>query len=371
MKPFLLLLALFAVALPGFAKVPALLPAEFAGWQKAPNPTVSTDAAATDPVNGAILKEYGFRELESATYARPDRKLLVKLARFNDASGAYGAFTFYKQPQMQTEKFGDQGASANDRVLFYRGNLLVDVKIDRVTAMSAAELRDLAAALPLPPGSARNLPSLPTYLPRQAYVKNSAKYVLGPAALAAVATPIPADLVDFSRSAELVQGNYSSSAGTATLVIISYPTPQIAGERLRAIETWLHSRQSANANDNGSPSINSSAIAKRTGPMVALVAGEISPAEAKSLLASVTYDADVTWNERAGLSRKDNIANLVLAAMMLIGILFLLALAAGVAFGGIRILVKRFFPGRVFDRPQDVEIIQLNLGDWEHSRLSR
>jgi hypothetical protein len=37
------------------------------------------------------------------------------------------------------------------------------------------------------------------------------------------------------------------------------------------------------------------------------------------------------------------------------------AIVAGIAFGGFRILIKRLFPDRVFDRPEDVEIIRLNL----------
>jgi hypothetical protein len=46
---------------------------------------------------------------------------------------------------------------------------------------------------------------------------------------------------------------------------------------------------------------------------------------------------------------------------LFIGILFAFAVVVGVAFGGVRILVKRFFPDRVFDRRQDVEIIRLDL----------
>ena len=94
-----------------------------------------------DQADAAVLKEYGFSDAELATYARDDRKIQVKAARFGDTSGAYGAFTFYSRPLMQREKIPDQGASNNSRVLFYRSNILVDVSLDRVTAMSAADMR--------------------------------------------------------------------------------------------------------------------------------------------------------------------------------------------------------------------------------------
>ena len=177
------------------------------------------------------MKEYGFTDSEGATYTRDDgRKLKIKAARFQDASGAYGAFTFYKMPQMLNEKIGDQGSSLNERVLFYRGNILVDAVFQQLSAMSAAELRELAGDLPLATGSTQGLPGLPAYLPSQSYMKNSAKYVLGPTGLEKLDAPLPSQLVDFGAGAEIVLGKYASSGGEATLMLISYPTPQIAGD---------------------------------------------------------------------------------------------------------------------------------------------
>ena len=75
----------------------------------------------------------------------------------------------------------------------------------------------------------------------------------------------------------------------------------------------------------------------------------------------MNYEAEVTWNEATSLSKRDNIGNLIVAVFALIGIILLISLIFGVFFGGIRIVVKRFFPNRVFDRPEEVEIIQLHL----------
>lgn len=360
-KPFCVLLLLFALAAASYAATPQpqpFLPGQFAGWQIQGAPRLSDDAAAADPAYAAVLKEYGFNLLESATYARPDRKLSVKAARFNDATGAYGAFTFYKSEGMETVKVGDLAASAGARVLFYRGNILVEAAFDHVTAMSAAELRELSAALPQPAASNNKLPTLPTYLPRQGYVAHSAKYVAGPAAFSSIHAPLPADVVDFQRSAELVLGRYSVSKGVATMVLIAYPTPQIAGDRLRAIESWMK------ANGCTVPTRAPGGcdfFGKRSGPIVAVVTGDVSQGEAQSLLAAIAYDADVTWNQATSLSKKENIGNLIIAAFTLIGILMLIALVIGFAFGGLRALLRRFFPTRWFGRPEDVEIIRLNL----------
>jgi hypothetical protein len=350
------------------APATSILPQQFGGWQLSGSPQISPDPVAADPVNAALLKEYGFSDFASATYTRDDgRKLSVKAARFADASGAYGAFTFYKVPQMITEQIGDQGSSLNERVVFYRGNILVDAVFAKLSAMSAAELRELAEALPLPAGETRNLPSLPRYLPRTGYVKNTAKYVVGPVGLEKINAPLPTQLVDFNVGAEVVLGDYNTSDGRATLMLISYPTPQIAAEHLRRIDA---ARQASTASRAGNSSVASLAPAsiipgfdKRSGPLLVVATGMLSPAEAQSLLSAVNYDADVTWNENTHFTKKDNLANLLVNIIILCGILIGFALVAGVAFGGLRVLIQRVLPEKIFDRPEVVEFISLHLSE--------
>jgi hypothetical protein len=135
----------------GDAPAPApapVLPAQFGGWQIHGTATKSADADVADAANAAVLKEYGFQRFEKAEYTREDgRKLAIKAAVFEDASGAYGAFTFYRIPEMNAEKIGEEGGSLGNRVLFLQGNVLVDAAFDKLTAMSAAELRELAGTV--------------------------------------------------------------------------------------------------------------------------------------------------------------------------------------------------------------------------------
>jgi len=336
-----------------------ILPNEFGGWQISGSFQTSVDPAAADPTNPAILKEYGFTDFASGAYTRDDgRKLTLRAARFADASGAYGAFTFYKQPEMLNEKIGDQASSLNNRVLLYRGNVLVDALFDKLTVMSAAELRELASDLPLPQGGARNLPALPTYLPKQAYVKNTAKYIIGPATLDKIGSPISAQLADFAAGAEIVQGTYESSGGEATLVLISYPTPQIAAEHLRRIDAAHAPTPQPGA--SAPPAVDvGTFFDKRSGPIVAIAAGPFSPSEAKSLLASVHYDADVTWNENTFFDKKNNLANLLWNVIILCAVLMGITVAAGFAFGGVRVLLTRLLSTRRGD--DGTEFIALHL----------
>src|ERR1019366_7314873 len=183
MKRFLiaavLLLSLGSLA---FASDPNdFLPQSFAGWTKSGSVQSTTAPAKADAAYPAVLQEYGFADAETVTYTRADgRKLTVK------------------------------AASANQRILFFRDNVLVDADFDRLTEMSAAELRELAGMLPAAKASASSLPSLPGYLPKSDAVENSAKYILGPRALVAQKGPLTPEQVDFSHDPEIMIQDYSS-----------------------------------------------------------------------------------------------------------------------------------------------------------------
>ncbi len=355
-RSFLLLaFAVLMVAASLAEDAKSLAPKVFAGWQLQADEK-STDVAKADATNADLLKEYGFSQVETAQYAKPGRTLSVKIARFNDASGAFGAFTFYRAPEMPVEEIGDMAASNNERILFVRGNLLVDAKLDHVTPMSGGELRELASLLPKESGAAANLPSITSYLPPQGMVPNTTKYIFGPVALAKDNIAIPAQQVDFSTGAEVAAADYKSREGSGRLVLISYPTPAVAGTKLRNLEQW---HPAAAPGSSSAPSVWS----KRTGRLVAVVVGDLSDGEAKTLLASVNYDADVTWNQNTHFDKKNNIGYVLVNVVLLIAIIFGLAIVAGFAFGGARILLKKLYPNRVFDRKEDVEIIRLNIGD--------
>lgn len=358
-----LLLACAAAMAAGTAATPgSVLPGQFGGWQISGSAAKSTDAAEADTANATVLKEYGFQHFEKADYTRDDgRKLAIKAAVFDDASGAYGAFTFYQTPEMIEEKIGGQAGSLNNRVLFFEGNVLVDAVFDKVSAMSAAELRELAGLLPQPAGSARNLPTLRNYLPAHGFEKNTAKYILGSATLDRMNAPLASPMVDFKSGAEVILAKYGAAAGDATLMLIAYPTPQIAAEKLRQIEA----AHQVTAQQPGVATIVDIGpfFDKRTGPMVVIASGPLSSSEARAMLGAISYEADVTWNENTYLTKRNNLANLLFNEILLCAIVIGLALVAGLGFGGLRILIKRIFPGRVFDRPEEMEIISLHLDD--------
>jgi len=164
----------------------------------------------------------------------------------------------------------------------------------------------------------------------------------------------------------VVIGKYAAAAGDATLMLIEYPTPQIASERLRQIDSsHVDPSHPVPQQQPGIATILDVGpfFDTRTGPIIVIAAGPLSKSEARSLMSSISYEADVTWNENTYVTKKDNLANLLFNVIVLCGIVAGLALVAGIAFGGLRVLVKRIFPDSVFDRREAMEIISLHLED--------
>ena len=100
---------------------------------------------------------------------------------------------------------------------------------------------------------------------------------------------------------------------------------------------------------------------KRSGPIVAIATGGISDSDAKSLLGMVNYEATSRGTLRPAIVKSAILYMLILNIVILCAILAGLAIIAGVAFGGIRILMKRLYPDKVFDRPEQMEFISLRL----------
>jgi hypothetical protein len=347
------------------AAAPPLLPTDFAGWSQSAPAQQSAAPESADAANAAVLKEYGFQQFVSAHYANGDNKLNVRAIRFQDASGAYGAFTFYRRRGSIAEQIGRTAAWDGSHVLFWNGATLVDATLDHVTPMTASELRELAKDLPLPPGSASVAPPLPGYLPRQGLELGLTHYALGPEAYVRTGGVLPASLVDFASSAEAVTALYSDRDGDGQLTLLIYPTPQLAAARLRDIDAFLKAGNTqATWPQPLAESRPSSILTRRSGPIIAVVSGALPEAVAHKLLNQINYQADIVWNNPQGyISDGSKVARLILGIFALTGILGGAAILLGLFLGGGRALfrVLRGKPASAFQ--EETEFISLHLED--------
>ncbi len=344
----------------------SILPGSFAGWQRSGALQQSDQPQAADAVNAEVLKEYGFQQFLASNYAFGGNTLAIRLLRFSDASGAYGAFTFYRSPHSVAEPIGRGAAWDGSHVLFWTGATLAEATFGHITPMSPAELRELAADLPQPPGNANLAPLLPTYLPGGGLVSEETRYALGPDSYARAGGVLPPGLVEFSRSsAEAVTASYSDKDGQGQLTLLEYPTPQLAAARLRDIDAFLKAGNTPQAAwpQSLADSLPGSLKSRRSGPIVVLLTGTFSPSAAQNLINKVAYSAEVTWNRPDGyVGEGAKVAELLLGVFGLFAILGGTAVLLGVFFGGGRALIRRMRGKPASALDEETEFIRLNIG---------
>jgi hypothetical protein len=339
-----------------------LLPDAFAGWVAAGAPKAIADAAQADGANAAVLKEYGFQTAATETYERDGETLTVRAMRFNDLSGAYGAYSFYRGTGWPKEDIGNGAASNKNQVIFWRGFTVVNATFSKIGSMSGSELRELANRMPEAQGSRALAPPILSVLPKKWMDGQSTHYALGAAGYTGSGGVLPPELVGFDRDAEAVTANYSLSSGPAVLTLIAYPTPQMA----KAYETKI--RDYIKAGSKAQPAFPKALVdsdqasleVRRSGPVVALVSGDAIPDESHKLLETVYYREDFVSIPQPGESEVSKTGRLLMGIATLVLIGAGTAIFLGVFFGGGRALY-RIARGRPVSSVYEAEFISLNL----------
>lgn len=344
------------------AKRQALLPDAFAGWVAAGPLKTATDPSQIDQANAAALKEFDFSDGIATTYKRDSETLSLRAMRFTDASGAYGAYTFYRKNGWPKEDIGTGATSDHNRVLFWRGNVVVDATFSHISSMSAAEMRELASGLPVAHGNKVIAPPILSNLPQTSLDKQTTHYALGPVGYAGAGGVLPPELVGFDRGAESVTANYSLRSGPATLTIINYPTPQMAVAQEAKIRAYLKAGSQAQP-PWPKPLVDSdlaSLEVRRSGPLVAVVSGDAIPDESHKLLEMVHFEDDVTSIPQPHESEVAKTGKLLWGIAVLVMVGSGAAILLGLFLGGGRALY-RIARGKPASSVYEVEFIRLNL----------
>lgn len=346
-----------------------LLPDSFAGWSTSDPAKKVTDPAQADLADAAVLKEYDFTDAALATYKRSGDTLSLRALRFHDASGAYGAYTFYRQNGWPKEEIGTGATSDHNRVIFWVGNTVIDANFSSIGPMSGSELRELAAQLPAVDGPSALAPPILTDLPKDSLDGQTTHYTLGPAAYAGAGGVLPPGLVGFDRGAEAITANYSLRSGAATLTIIDYPTPQMAAAQEPLIRAYIQAGSQAHPAwpKPLADSDQASLEVRRSGPLVAIVSGDAIPEEAHKLVGSVNFESDLISIPQPTESEVAKTGQLLMSIVTLVIIGSSAAVLLGLFLGGGRALY-RVARGKPASSMHETEFIHLDLREeWAES----
>ncbi|MFI5094157.1 MAG: DUF6599 family protein [Candidatus Acidiferrum sp.] len=308
-----------------------------------------------DEQQWALLHEAGLEDGFARPYSNGSQSLGVSLEAFSDPSGAYQAYTAALDTEMQPSNVGPLTAVGHERLLALIGNVLVEV--DKPELASTKELQELAG-LVRKFADSTPLPPVRTYLPLAGRVLGTERYALGPQAMRAALIGIGrrdlarlADEAGFADKAEAMLARFSEPGKeSGTLVLLEYPTPQLAEQHIHHLDEVLPA-------SGKQPGLN----IVRKGSLLSIVLSPSSAEYAKKLRAAIEYETQVTWNEPSQTATDPPITSTLVKIIMGTGVFMVAAVVLGIAFGGVRVVTKIFFPGKVFDRPNQMEILQLGL----------
>jgi len=323
-----------------------VLPDTFGNWH-----VVGCDVDLQKP---ALSQEAGEREFRQCQFTSGKQTVTILAGKYRDPSSSYEVYTSLLRPAMQASTVGRFTAVDGWGLIALVGDIVFEVRQPR--NISTKDLQELASIVAAQ--SAKTpLPPIREYLPKEDLVNATQRYALGVAALRAAAESMGkpeiaalANAAGFAQGAEAMLAQYRRGRDSGVLLLLDYPTPQLAELHLRHLEAALAEA----ANKSGS-------TIERKGSLLTIVIAPSSQAFGENLRAAVTHETQVTWNEPSQTATDPPWALVLYRIFVGTGVFMVMAVAFGVAFGGFRIFIKKLLPGKVFDRPEQMEVLQLGL----------
>ena len=352
-----IVIACFAAIVPP-SHAQTVLPSSFGKWT-ASGPSTMAPLSGLDQFFGPqanAFREYVVKSIEQCSYTEGKKAAIITLYRLRDPSSSYGAYTFLRNDAFTTAQIGSFAGVSRDRALIVIGQMLLDITVPANQSRPPdADLKQLSATLNKV-ADHTPYPTIGEHLPEKGRLPDSVHYVLGPLSLSQFVPIGTDDWIGFDHSAETILAKYRVEGKDETLLIASYPTQQIAAMKFDAML-----RRFVFDPPGGVSPGKTILFGKRVSSIVAVVVGAASRQAASKLLDQVTYKSSVTWNEPQQSYTEPSFSNMIVGAFVGSGIIMFLAIVAGVGFGGLRVLIKIFFPNKVFDRTNQIEILQLGI----------
>ncbi len=300
-----------------------------------------------------LLKECGFRTFWQESVGSVKSPINIQVYEMDDPSGAYSVFTTLAQAGGEAKSIGEGSLAKSDDLWIWQSNLLVHLTYSGARRGGDLQLERVGKEISTLIHQRAGVPNLAKQMPDADRVPGSLQYVLGPEGFQDLGLPLNMAKLGLEMGAEAATAQYQLAQSSARLVLISYPTPQMA----RKFYTGIQNSQDLLMNRNPGEQI----LVKRSGPLIAILFGSFGKAQAESILNKIQYTANLTWDQVPPEEELRAYFHTIMGGIMLTGSILLFTVGTGVVFGLLRLAVKRWVPIHIFDRPEDVEIIQLGL----------
>jgi len=301
-----------------FLSASALAPARAAIWPEQWWEYKRTSIEKVTPDDVMVWREYGLQEAEKATYDDGKVKFTATGWRVTDSTAAMAVFQWKRPFAWKKSELSELAVENGSNAYFTFGNYIISLE----GHIPDEEKRQILF-VQLPRLERGPLPVLPSYLPPEGLEKGTERYVLGPVSLERFEPRVPPSIAAFHMGAEAQIGRYPSAQGQMTLAIFSYPTPAMAKKQVVQFQKLT------------------GVLAKRTGPMVALLIGGTDADAAERLLARVNYQASVSWDETSK-TPEPNMGDVILNAFIFAGVMILFILGVGMVIGMTKVFGRKY-----------------------------
>ncbi len=290
-----------------------------------------------------VYQEYGVERVVEAYYG--DFQVRVFFTKYPNQ--AYGLYTFYRDPLASATDFGTEGDLdvVEGKVIFWQGirfvqieakkagsNIQTMIKLaegvsEKILALDKKTMVDADIEL------AKKLPSVIRNLPEGSLKLRTARYVLGPEALANI---LGRDVTQYdfypNMGTEIAYARFEQDTGKMSFLIIEHHTPQQSIAAFKKITDYRNSLPEAEKNK---------IVLKREGNYI-IEADDFASAEmAKKLVEGVQYSYVVKWlnedtpvdNGRTIASEAIKTGKILTSVFGLIGVGLVFAVIGGVGLG--------------------------------------
>jgi hypothetical protein len=261
-----------------------------------------------------LYSEYRFQAAEQAEFSGPAGSFTIAGWQLHDSTGALALFQMRRPADATKSDIAVLAAKTAKGVTVGYGNYVFEY-----AGLTPTKEQLDTLLVQLKQVERSPLPTLTAHLPAEGMIPNSERYILGPVSLSRFVPHIPPSVAAFHLSTEGQMAKYTTGL---TLTVFEYPVPNMARERQ---EEFLKL---------------TGTLAKRAGPLVAVVTPPADGDAAERVLAKVTWEPQLT-RQAVGPGAAQGMANIVLTGFLLAGVLFAASLFAGFGLGGFKAFFKK------------------------------
>lgn len=305
--------------------------------------------------DGRLFLDVGFDKYNRRTYSIGESgTLAIEVITLKDFRAAYSLLTLLRSSGIQDGPPGDAYTISAGSIRFYQERRWV-----RICGQSASEdlLKRVALSVSNRIGPRQQKPpSIISHFPKPGYDASRLQYFPGLKSFESYVGSAAGKLLGLNAEAEIAQAQYTVDNHPGVLLLLNFPTSQVAEGYLNAI-----------GNRESSAEDGSKTYAKRAGPIVAILKGPIDSASADKLLSSLHYRYSIRW-----IYEKRNkptilwgipvgILGTVVRSLFFIAVLGVVSIIAGAGFALLRFSLRGRFPRNRPEQPEQTEIIRLRL----------